>query len=296
MKITMADLPTGFWSGWIIVLTCVSLATLTWVVFSVYFASAANEHPDVEPVWDNDLREGSNAPPLWWFWMLLAALVFSLVYLMLYPGLGSYKGLLNWSHGKRIVESYETYDTSFQDIRANIAAKSLAEVQNDLDLMQVSERIFKRECSACHGPDARGQASLFPNLMDIDWQWGSSAEQIEQSIRGGRVANMLAWQSILGDDSVNQVAEYVADMGDSAAADHPGQAVYQTNCVACHGVDGAGNPLLGAPNLADNIWLYGGDIETIKASVAAGRGGVMPAFEKRLDDMQIKLLVAMLAR
>jgi cytochrome c oxidase cbb3-type subunit 3 len=228
--------------------------------------------------------------------MLLAALVFSLVYLMLYPGLGSYKGLLNWSHGKRIVESYETYDTSFQDIRANIAAKSLAEVQNDLDLMQVSERIFKRECSACHGPDARGQASLFPNLMDIDWQWGSSAEQIEQSIRGGRVANMLAWQSILGDDSVNQVAEYVADMGDSAAADHPGQAVYQTNCVACHGVDGAGNPLLGAPNLADNIWLYGGDIETIKASVAAGRGGVMPAFEKRLDDMQIKLLVAMLAR
>jgi len=292
----MADLPTGFWSGWIIVLTCVSLAALGWLLFSVYFASDANEHSEAEPVWDNDLREGSNAPPLWWFWMLLAALVFSLIYLMLYPGLGSYKGLLNWSHGKRIVDSYETYDTSFQDIRANIAAKSLAEIQNDLDLMQVAERIFTRECSACHGPDARGQASLFPNLMDIDWQWGSSAQQIEQSIRGGRVANMLAWQSILGDDSVNQVAEYVADMSDTAAADHPGQAVYQINCVACHGVDGAGNPLLGAPNLADNIWLYGGDIETIKASIAAGRSGVMPAFGKRLDDVQIKLLVAMFAR
>lgn len=292
----MAELPTGFWSGWVIVLTCVSLATLTWLILSVYFAPGANDHPEVEPVWDNDLKEGSSAPPLWWFWMILAALVFSLIYLMLYPGLGSYGGLLNWSQGKRIVESYERYDTSFQDIRADIASANLAEIQNDLDLMQAAERIFKRECSTCHGPDARGQAAMFPNLMDIDWQWGSSAEQIEQTIRGGRVANMLAWQSILGDDNVKQVAEYVADMGDSAAASHPGQAVYQQNCMACHGADGSGNPLLGAPNLADNIWLYGGDLDTITASIASGRAGIMPAFGERLDDAQIKLLVAMLAR
>jgi len=292
----MADLPTGFWSGWIIVLTCVSLATLTWLILSVYFAPSPEEHTEKEPVWDTDLTEGSNAPPLWWFWMILAALVFSLVYLMLYPGLGSYKGLLNWSQGKRIVESYETYNTSFDDIRADIASANLAEIQNDLELMQAAERIFKRECSACHGPDARGQASLFPNLMDIDWQWGSSAEQIEQTIRGGRLANMLAWGTILGDDNVNLVAEYVADMNGNEGGNHPGQAVYQQNCVACHGAEGAGNPLLGAPNLADNIWLYGGDLETIKASIATGRAGVMPAFDKRLDDAQIKLLVAMFAR
>lgn len=291
----MADLPTGFWSGWIIVLTCVSLATLVWLVLSVYFAPSENEHADGEPVWDNDLREGSSAPPLWWFWMLLAALVFSLIYLILYPGLGSYQGLLNWSQGKRIVESYANYDASFEQIRADIASANLAEIQNDLELMQTAERIFKRECSACHGPDARGQAALFPNLMDIDWQWGSSAEQIEQTIRGGRTANMLAWQSILGDESVAQVADYVADF---AAGDdsHPGQAIYQQNCAACHGLDGVGNPLLGAPNLADNIWLYGGDIETVTASIASGRSGVMPAFARRLDDAQIKLLVAMLAR
>lgn len=291
----MADLPTGFWSGWIIVLTGVSLATLIWLVLSVYFAPGANEHSEAEPVWDNDLREGSNAPPLWWFWMLLAALVFSLIYLMLYPGLGSYKGLLNWSQGKRIVESYETYDTSFQEIRADIASKNLAEIQNDLDLMQVAERIFRRECSACHGPDGRGQASLFPNLMDIDWQWGASPEQIEQTIRGGRVANMLAWQAILGDENVGQVADYVANFSDSDVA-HPGRVVFQQSCAACHGLDGVGNPLLGAPNLTDNIWLYGGDLETVRASIAAGRNGVMPSFEKRLDDAQIKLLVAMLAR
>lgn len=291
----MADLPTGFWSGWIIVLTCVSLATLAWLVLSVYFAPNSSDHAEEEPVWDNDLREGSNAPPLWWFWMLLAALVFSLIYLMLYPGLGSYKGLLNWSQGSRIVESYANYDASFEEVRAEIAASSLAEIQNDLELMQTAERIFKRECSACHGPDARGQASLFPNLMDIDWQWGASAEQIEQTIRGGRVANMLAWQSILGDENVEQVAAYVANF--SASDDtHPGRAIYQQNCAACHGMEGLGNPLLGAPNLADNIWLYGGDSATVRASIASGRNGVMPSFAKRLDDAQIKLLVAMLAR
>jgi len=181
----MADLPTGFWSGWVIVLTCVSLATLVWIVLSVYFSSDATAESEIEPVWDNDLREGSSAPPLWWFWMLLASLVFSLVYLMLYPGLGSYKGLLNWSQGSRIIASYENYNASFEQVREDIAGASLAEIQNDLELMQIAERVFKRECSACHGLDARGQASLFPNLMDVDWQWGSSAEQIEQTIRGG---------------------------------------------------------------------------------------------------------------
>lgn len=290
----MADLPTGFWSGWIIVLTCVSLATLLWIILSVYFAPNASEHPEAEPVWDNDLREGSNAPPLWWFWMLLSALVFSLVYLMLYPGLGSYKGLLNWSQGSRIVESYANFEESFQGARAEIANADLSDIQNDLGLMQIAERIFKRECSACHGPDARGQASLFPNLMDIDWQWGSSAEQIEQTIRGGRVANMLAWQSILGDENVHQVADYVTKFGE--ADGHPGQAIYQQNCAACHGLDGVGNPLLGAPDLTDNIWLYGGDLESVTQTIAAGRSGVMPSFAKRLDDAQIKLLVAMLAR
>ncbi len=292
----MADLPTGFWSGWIIVLTAVSMATLTWLILSVYFAPQASEDLDAEPVWDNDLREGSRAPPFWWFWMILATLVFSLVYLMLYPGLGSYKGLLNWSQGSRIVESYGNYAASFEQVRTTIVQTSLAEIQNDLQLMQTAERIFKRECSACHGPDARGQASLFPNLMDIDWQWGSSVEQIEQTIRSGRTANMLAWQSILGDDNIDQVSDYVAQFGAPGTDSHPGKAVYQQNCAACHGLDGAGNPLLGAPNLADNIWLYGGDIETIKASIASGRNGVMPAFASRLDDTQIKLLVAMLAR
>lgn len=292
----MADMPTGFWSGWIIVVTLVSLAALAWLVISVYFSADADQEPEVEPVWDNDLREGSNAPPLWWFWLLFGTMIFSLIYLMLFPGLGSYSGLLNWSQGSRVAESYENFEQNFAEIRAEVSATSLAELQNDLELMATAERIYKRECSACHGPDARGQAALFPNLMDIDWQWGSSAEQIEQTIRGGRRATMLAWRDMLGDETVTQISGYVLQLGESGAQSHPGKAAYDQNCVACHGADGSGNVLLGAPNLADDIWLYGGDRDTVIASIADGRSGIMPAFEQRLDDAQIKLLVAMLAR
>ncbi len=291
-----ADMPSSFWSGWIIVLTVVSLIGLAWLILSVYFAKVDEAKGIVEPVWDESLREGSSAPPMWWFWMLFASMIFTLIYLIVFPGLGSFGGLLNWSQGKRMVEAYENFDANFAEARTTIANMGLAEIQNDLDLMQTAERIFKRECSACHGPDGRGQASLFPNLHDIDWQWGGSAEQIEASIRGGRNANMIAWGAILGEEGIENVASYVSQLSSGPAADHPGKVQFEQMCAACHGADGAGNPALGAPKLSDDIWLYGGSIETIKTTLQQGRFGVMPAFNQRLDDTQIKLLVALLAR
>ncbi|MFT4861989.1 MAG: cytochrome c oxidase cbb3-type subunit 3 [Pseudohongiellaceae bacterium] len=291
-----ADMPSSFWSGWIIVITVSSLIGLAWLILSVYFAKVDDTKQIVEPIWDESLREGSSAPPMWWFWMLFASLVFTLIYLMLYPGLGSYGGLLNWSQGKRMVDAYENFDANFADARAAIVDMSLAELQNDLELMQVAERIFKRECSACHGPEGRGQASLFPNLHDVDWQWGGSPEQIETSIRAGRNANMIAWGAVLGDKGIDKVAPYVQQLSSGPAADHPGKVQFEQMCAACHGIDGGGNPALGAPNLSDDIWLYGGSLEIIKATLHNGRFGVMPAFNARLDDTQIKLLVGLLAR
>lgn len=291
-----ADMPSSFWSGWIVVITVLSLIGLAWLILSVYFAKSDEGKHDVEPVWDGTLREGSSAPPMWWFWMLFASLIFTLIYLMLFPGLGSFGGLLNWSQGRRMVEAYENFDANFADARAEIVDLSLAEIQNDLGLMDTAERIFKRECSACHGPDGRGQASLFPNLHDVDWQWGASPEQIEASIRGGRNANMIAWGSILGEEGVNNVASYVQQLSVSPDDNHPGKVQFEQMCAACHGVDGAGNQALGAPKLSDDIWLYGGSLETIQATLNNGRFGVMPAFSQRLDDTQIKLLVALLAR
>ncbi len=295
----MADLPNDFWGGWIAVITIVSLLALAWLVISVYFFSNGSSAEHVgknEPVWDEDLREGLNAPPLWWFWLILSTMIFTVVYLILYPGLGSFKGVLNWSQDSRLESSYDTYSAQFDEIRNTIAHSTMADLQNDPSLMATAERVFARNCAACHGPDGRGQASLFPNLMDIDWTWGGSPEQIEQTIRHGRTAVMISWQAILGDEGVTKVAEYVLAMGTDQAEQHPGKTQYTQFCSVCHGVNGNGNPLLGAPKLNDDSWLYGGSIEDVRISISQGRNGIMPAFEGRLDDTQIKILVAWLAR
>ncbi len=295
----MADLPGDFWSGWIIVLTVVSFFALAWLVINIFFFSngkVAEHDGGQEPVWDGNLREGSDAPPLWWFWLIFSCMVFTVIYLILYPGLGSFKGVLNWSQDSRLQSSFDTYQAQFDDKRKAIAESSLADLQSNLALMDTAERIFTRNCAACHGPDGRGQASLFPNLKDIDWQWGGSAEQIEQTIRLGRSANMISWQAVLGDENVANVTDYVLALGTGEAEQLPGKVQYMQFCIGCHGVDGKGNVLLGAPDLSDDSWLYGGSVENVRISISQGRSGVMPAFGERLDDAQIKMLVAWLAR
>jgi cytochrome c oxidase cbb3-type subunit 3 len=138
---------------------------------------------------------------------------------------------------------------------------------------------------------------MFPDLTDAEWQWGGTAAQIESTIRGGRIAAMVSWSQILGgDEGVSRVANYVRVLGSDAAAGHPGQAQYNTFCIACHGATGSGNVTLGAPNLVDDVWLYGDSEEAVHESIANGRSGEMPAFGERLDDTQIRLLVALLTR
>ncbi len=292
----MADLPTGVWSGWIAVVTIVSLLGLGWLVFSIYFSRDAQHEESEGPVWDSNLREGSNPAPMWWFWLILALMVFSVIYLMLYPGLGAYQGALKWSQGGRLNESIAQYEAEFGGIRTLVAQAQIETLQADPAIMASAQRVFDRNCAVCHGYDAAGQASYFPDLTDGEWQWGGSEAQIEQSIRLGRTAVMVGWQQVLGDNGVAQVADYIDVLGTAAAAGHPGQTQYNQFCVACHAVDGSGNAVLGAPSLVDNEWLYGDNREALTHSIAVGRGGVMPAFEERLDDTQVRLLVALLVR
>ncbi len=292
----MADLPTGFWAGWIAVVTIVSLIGLGWLVFSVYFSQNA-EHEETEgPVWDSNLREGSHPAPMWWFWLILALMVFSVIYLMLYPGLGSYQGALKWSQGGRLNESLAQYEAEFGGIRRLVAQAEVETLQADSAIMTSAQRVFDRNCAVCHGYDAAGQASYFPDLTDSEWQWGGSEAQIEQTIRSGRNAVMVGWEVVLGADGVDQVADFLTVLGTDAAADHPGQTQYNQLCIACHGPDGSGNAVLGAPSLVDDVWLYGNSAEALVHSIAIGRAGIMPAFEDRLDDTQIKMLVALLMR
>jgi cytochrome c oxidase cbb3-type subunit 3 len=292
----MADLPTGFWAGWIAVVTIVSLLGLAWLVFSIYFAPE-KEHEDAEgPVWDSNLREGSSPAPMWWFWLILGTMVFSVIYLMLYPGLGSYQGALKWSQGGRLNESLVQYEAEFGGMRTLIAQAQVETLQADPALMASAQRVFDRNCAVCHGYDAAGQASYFPDLTDSEWQWGGSEAQIEQSIRIGRNAVMVGWAPVLGADGVSNVVDYMGVLGTAAAEGHAGQTQYNQFCVTCHGVDGDGNSPLGAPSLIDDVWLYGDSREALTHSVANGRTGVMPAFGERLDDTQVKLLVALLMR
>jgi cytochrome c oxidase cbb3-type subunit 3 len=292
----MSDMPTDFWAGWIAVITLVSLAALGWLVFSIYF-SPADDHEESEgPVWDENLREGSHPAPLWWFWLILASMVFSVVYLMLYPGLGSYKGALRWSQGGNLENSLATYDAEFGSIRKLITEGNLDTLQDDPDIMRSAQRVFDRNCAVCHGYEAQGQADAFPSLVDDEWQWGGSPAQIEQSIVAGRNAVMVGWEQVLGEAGVANVANYVQVVGGAGAEGHPGQQQYNQFCVACHGPDGSGNPALGAPSLVDDIWLYGDSEDALRHSIAFGRSGEMPAFSQRLDATQIKLLVALLAQ
>jgi len=288
----MIDMPSDFWSGWIITITTVSFIGLGWLIFSIYF-TPVEEHED-EPVWDDNLREGSNPAPMWWFWMILTLMVISVVYIMLYPGMGSFAGVLKWSQGGRLADTMVSYESEFGGVRRLVAGAQIETIQADDSLMHSAQRVFDRNCAACHGLQAQGQANYFPNLVDDDWQWGGTPAQIEASIRQGRKAVMVGWQQVLGDDGVEAVSDYVLALGTDSAANHPGKQQYDQFCIACHMPDGSGQPALGAPSLVDDVWLYGSDKASLHESIANGRSGEMPAFAHRLDDTQINLLVAWL--
>jgi cytochrome c oxidase cbb3-type subunit III len=291
----MTSIATGFWAGWVAVLTIVSVAGLAWLTASVYFS--ADDSAEVgHVVWDETLREGTTAAPLWWFWMLLALLATSVVYLILYPGFGSYAGVLRWSQGGQIAASLARHEERFGPMRTEIAARALPELQQDELAMRSASHLFSNHCSACHGADARGQASLFPDLRDGSWQWGQDEAQLAQTITSGRQAVMPGWQAVLNDDGVARMADHVIALGSGTPpSDGDAATAYRTYCSACHGPDGAGMPLLGAPALNDDAWLYGGSIAAVRESISRGRMGVMPPFGERLDSAQIKLLTAWLA-
>ncbi len=289
----MPDMPSDFWSGWIIVLTVTSVGGLIWFVVSLYFGAGSATH-EQSPVWDETLTEGEHPAPMWWFWTMLAALVFSVIYLMLYPGLGSFSGFLEWSQGHDIEHGQARFETAFRDERQFVLDASIEEVQANDVAMASARRVFIEHCAACHGRDAAGQAKTFPNLIDESWQWGGDAASIERTLVAGRNAVMPGWQAIFGDDGVDVVVSHVRSLNGQSGPSPQGAELYATYCIACHGADGSGVAILGGPNLLDPASLYGDDIAAPRISIAEGRQGVMPAFGDRLDPVQIRLLVAWL--
>jgi len=160
--------------------------------------------------------------------------------------------------------------------------------------MSTAHNLFQQNCAQCHGSDGGGAVG-FPNLRDASWQWGSDADSVVATIAAGRIAAMPPWGAVLGDQGVTEVVAYVQQLsGQQADATlaAAGEARFQQVCSACHGMDGKGNPLLGAPNLTDQIWLYGGDAATLRQTLVDGRNGQMPAWGDKLGEQRVKLLAA----
>lgn len=248
-------------------------------------------------VWDEDLEEYNNSLPGWWLNMFYITLVFGIVYLILYPGMGSFAGVWGWTQVKQYEAEVDAAESRYGPLFEQYKSQPIPELLSNKEALKMGERLYLNYCTVCHGSDARGNPG-YPNLRDDDWLYGGKPEQIQESILNGRVANgMMAWKDSLGgDEGVNNVTHYVLSLNtgdrkyDPAAAEK-GKAQFAI-CAACHGQDGKGNTMLGAPNLIDDIWLYGGSEKQIEESIAKGRAGVMPAHKEFLGEAKVHLIAA----
>ena len=286
---------TSFWSGWIIILTTACLVLTTWLLFAHRSKKQDNTDQTTGHSYDG-IVEYDNPLPAWWFYMFVGTIIFSIIYLAAYPGMGSYKGFLNWTatgqYESEVQKAKETYGPIF----AKFASMPIEEVAKDPQALKMGQRIFANNCAVCHGSDASGGQG-YPNLTDADWLYGGNPETIKMSITSGRTGMMPAKgvKPDMTDQEVNDVVQYVLTLsgrGKDEEASKRGQALFQVACMACHGPEGKGNQMLGAPNLTDNVWLYGGSPLRIKESIIKGRMGKMPAHQELLSSDKIHILSA----
>ena len=265
-----------------------------WLIWWTARGSAATPAQQTTHVWDGDLTEYNNPLPRWWLWLFMLSIAFGLIYLVLFPGLGRYPGVLNWSSVAQLESDQHAAELAFDRRYAGIKDKSLLALAGDPAAMATGKNLFALNCSACHGSDARG-AKGFPNLTDDDWLWGGGEDTVYQTIAQGRDGVMPAWGPVIGAEAVEQVLAYVLTLSGRHALDaaaSAGKTQFETLCSACHGVDGRGNQALGAPNLTDNIWLYGGSEKEIRETITNGRMNHMPAHLERLGDTKVRLVAA----
>ncbi|MBI3545272.1 MAG: cytochrome-c oxidase, cbb3-type subunit III [Gammaproteobacteria bacterium] len=292
----MADFTSGFWNWFIIVPVLGGIAALfllnRWMTGP---RSKVGEKPKtMGHVWDEDLQELNNPLPRWWLNLFYITMVFGLIYLVLYPGLGSFSGILGWTEKGQYEKEMAAAGEQFNPLYEKYLQSDIKVLAAHRDARKTGERLFVNYCTTCHGSDAGGGPG-FPNLRDDDWLYGGDPQTIKATIMNGRQAGMPAWGAVLGADGVANTAEYVLSLSGRStneAAVKMGQEKFQQLCIACHGPEGKGNPAMGAPNLTDNAWLYGGSKKTIMESIEKGRNGRMPAHAEFLGEAKVHLLAA----
>jgi len=289
---------TSGWSLFVVILTVVNILACVWLLRWTSKPKSAAEKigggADTGHVWDKDLREYNNPLPKWWLWLFYITVAFGIAYLIWFPGLGKFGGLGGWTQAGQYEQERAAAEARAAAYLAPFKSMTVPQLAADPKAMATARNLFQNNCAQCHGSDGGG-AIGFPNLANADWQWGGDPDAIVATITGGRVAAMPAWLPVIGEQGVDAVVAYVETLsGQQADATlaASGKTIFETNCAACHGFDGKGMAAVGAPNLTDDVWLYGGDPATIKLTVVNGRAGQMPAFGERLGEERVRLLAA----
>ncbi len=291
----MADFTGSGWSVYIMVVTAISLAFCLWITVVLSKKPPAGERVGTTGhTWDETLEEMNNPLPRWWIYLFYLTIVFAVVYLVLYPGFGANKGSFGWTQVSQYENEVAKANAAVEPLFAKYLKQDIAEVAADPQARAMGERMYLTYCVQCHGSDARGSKG-FPNLSDTDWLHGGDGATLVKTISEGRMGVMPPMAAAVGTASdVENVANFVLSLSGSAhdaVKAELGKPKFAA-CAACHGAEGKGNPALGAPNLTDKVWLYGGSLATVVESINKGRSNQMPAFKDLLAPGKIQVLAA----
>ena len=289
----MSDFVSDFWNLYVVVIVVGSILACA-VLLIVQGKATFTPGKTMGHVWDETLEEYNNPMPKWWSWMFIITVVFALVYLVLYPGLGNNKGVLGWTSAGQHKAEVEKMDAAVKPLFDKYMAMDLKAVAADKQAMEMGKRLYLTYCMQCHGADARG-AKGFPNLTDADWLYGGEPDQIKETIANGRMGVMPP-HAQLGGDTIKDLANFVRSLSglpnDSVRAAKGKEAFASAGCLGCHGPEGKGMHAVGAPNLTDKVWLYGSSEATIIETITNGRQNKMPAWKEFLGDAKVHLLAA----
>jgi cytochrome c oxidase cbb3-type subunit 3 len=292
----MSDFVNGFWGYYVAFVVLAGITWCLWLIFSQrkWLKPQSGKVEDTGHVWDGDLRELNNPVPRWWTVMYIMMCLFGLGYLVLYPGLGAFQGSLAYTSVQEVKQDQAALDATVKPIYARFAKMDIPQIAADPEAHLIGERLFLNNCAQCHGSDAKGSTS-FPNLVEGDSIYGRQPEVLLATITQGRNGVMPALGAAIDAGTAGDIAQYVRSLS-GLAHDQirilRGKREYMNSCAACHGAEGKGNKALGAPNLTDDVWLYGSSEATIVHGILNGRNNRMPAQEQTLTSEQIRLVAA----
>jgi len=291
----MSDFTGDFWSIYISIITIVSIIACGVLLQAMSTRKVSGSQAETTGhSWDEDLVELNNPLPRWWIWLFYITIFFSVGYLVLYPGLGSFGGSYQWTSTKQYDEEMAKAEAQSAPIYEKYAKTDLKQLAASPEAMAIGQKLFLNNCAQCHASDARGGKG-YPNLTDADWIYGSAPETIKETIANGRKGVMPPWGPLLGDDGVKDMAHYVMSLNgrtfDSLRAAR-GKDKFMTICVACHGADAKGNQAIGSADLTKANLAYGADEPALIETISKGRMSSMPAQKELLGEARVHILAA----